>query len=1348
MSVNIKRIITIIIMVSVVGLISLGAYMVVQKSDHRPQDSKQLSEPAIDPKAVAGGADKAWLSQAMEKIKAQEYELSKNKQGLLQAPNRKHNFRMTVHENKVGFEPRTISSEKEEKSKTKKWQWQWETDQMGRLGNMESVDKGERSVQGNMVTYDRKQMKEWYENKPEGIEQGFVIYKKPVAGPKKSSGSDPWVMIQSCRIEGLCLRMAADHSSIDFVDEHQAVIMRYGQLKVKDATDKLLPSEIRVEENTIIVAYQDANAKYPIVIDPLMTNPGWTAESDQANASFGYSVASAGDVNGDGYGDVIVGAYEYDNGHTDEGRAYVYHGSSSGLAATDAWTAESDQANASFGYSVASAGDVNGDGYSDVIVGAPFYDDDHTDEGRAYVYHGSSSGLVAIAYWTAEGNQTYAYFGCSVASAGDVNGDGYSEVIVGAYGYDNGETDEGRAYVYHGSSGGLVNPAAWTAEGDQANAYFGRSVASSGDVNGDGYSDVIVGAHLYDNGADDEGRVFVYQGSSFGLASTAAWTAESDQTYAEFGISVASAGDVNGDGYSDVIVGAYGYNNGEQNEGRVFVYQGSSLGLANTAAWTAESDQTLAYFGISVASAGDVNGDGYSDVIVGAYYYDNGQTNEGRAYVYQGSSSGLANTADWTAESDQISAEFGRSVASAGDVNGDGYSDVIVGARRYDNGQTNEGRAYVYHGSSTGLANTAAWTAESDQTSAYFGLSVASAGDVNGDGYSDVIVGAFCYDNGESNEGRAFVYHGSSSGLAATAAWTAESNQGDAYFGNSVASAGDVNGDGYGDVIVGARYYQNGEAGEGRAYVYHGSSSGLAATANWTAESDQVDAYFGLSVASAGDVNGDGYSDVIVGAFCYDNGESNEGRAFIYHGSISGLAATANWIAESNQANAEFGYSVASAGDVNGDGYSDVIVGAYRYDNGEPDEGRAYVYHGSSSGLAATANWTAESDQISAEFGCSVASAGDVNGDGYSDVIVGAYGYDNGENNEGRAYAYYGSSSGLTATANWTAESDQTSAYFGNSVASSGDVNGDGYSDVIVGSNRYDNGESNEGRAFVYYGNDTVGLSVIPRQARADGSQLIMPVGMASDLLSNTAFRVRLFGRSTQGRIRARLQVQIAESGQSLVSGTMHTQAGYTDLGVPGAEMEYQVSGLNALQAYYWRARLLYDPAQVNNGQLHSPWFRISKGNLEGNADMRTGPEPPLTATSTMSPTVTLTATITPTLTVSPTATPTATITLTPTVTQTSGLANIDLKGKAVLAYPNPAQKQMKFLMHLDKATDVEINIYNLTGERIAKLKESMPAGRGQVLIWNCADIAPGIYLAKVYFNSKEKQTIKLAVMR
>src|SRR5262249_6611668 len=143
-------------------------------------------------------------------------------------------------------------------------------------------------------------------------------------------------------------------------------------------------------------------------------------------------------------------------------------------------------------------------------------------------------------------------------------------------------------------------------------------------------------------------------------------------------------------------------------------------GLQTTPVWTAESDQVGAQFGVAVAPAGDVNGDGYADVIVGASGYDNGQVDEGGAFVYLGSASGLATSAVWTAEGQQVNAGFGYAIATAGDVNGDGYADVIVGALSSDNGQVDEGRAYVYLGSASGLATSAAWTAESDQASALF----------------------------------------------------------------------------------------------------------------------------------------------------------------------------------------------------------------------------------------------------------------------------------------------------------------------------------------------------------------------------------------------------------------------------------------------------------------------------------------------------------------------------------------------------------------------------------------------------------------------------------------------------
>jgi hypothetical protein len=569
-----------------------------------------------------------------------------------------------------------------------------------------------------------------------------------------------------------------------------------------------------------------------------------------------------------------------------------------------------------------------------------------------------------------------------------------------------------------------ADAAAKLEEGYGCNCNWGTVVASAGDVNGDGYADVIV------NG---DGEALVYRGSASGIVGTHTSTAMARLSP---GGSVASAGDVNGDGYDDVIVGAGGFDAGETDEGAAFVYHGGPLGIVDgdptTAGAQLESNQAGSSLGFNVAGAGDVNGDGYADVIVGAPSYDAGLADEGAAFVFHGSGNGIASgsptTADTQLEGDQLDANMGQSVAAAGDVNGDGYDDVIVAAYRYDAGQTDEGVAFVFHGSASGVASGGAGTAgaqlETDQAGALC-VSAAGAGDVDGDGYADVIVAALSYDAGETDEGAAFVFHGSASGVAsggpASADAQLETDQGSARV-NDVAGAGDINGDGYADVIVGSARYDDGQLDEGAAFVFHGSASGIIAagdpaSADAQLESDLADARLGNSVSGAGDVNGDGYADVIVGARLYDSlSASGGGAAFVFHGSASGIAsgnpASADAQLKGNQASAWMGESVAGAGDVNGDGYDDVIVGAVRYDAGETDEGAAFVFLGTPNGIAGSgpsdAEAQLESDQASAFMGDGLAGAGDVNGDGFADVIVGATYYDAGETDEGAAFLFYG----------------------------------------------------------------------------------------------------------------------------------------------------------------------------------------------------------------------------------------------------------------------------------------------------------------------------------------------------
>jgi hypothetical protein len=424
----------------------------------------------------------------------------------------------------------------------------------------------------------------------------------------------------------------------------------------------------------------------------------------------------------------------------------------------------------------------------------------------------------------------------------------------------------------------------------------------------------------------------------------AAWSAESDQDSAWMA-PCSSAGDVNGDGYDDVIVGAPSYDHDFTNEGLARVYLGSPSGLASSPHWSATSGQESSRFGMVVASAGDVDGDDYDDVIVSDMYHDNGQTNEGRAFVYLGSASGPSPTADWTEESDQAYARFGSAVAGAGDVNGDGYDDVLVGAADFDAGQTNEGAAFLYYGSETGPSESPDWTAESDQAGANMGEWVFSAGDVNGDGYDDILIGVPGFDNGQTDEGRLHVYHGSPAGPGATPDVILEIDVAGAWFGSSFEGAGDVNGDGYDDVLVAAPYFSNGQNGEGAAFLYYGSATGLQTDHSWSFESDQTGAE--LWVASVrSNVNGDAYDDILVGSWGYDGLRSDEGKVWVFLGSPAGPSTEPVWTMTGGQAGAEFGVWGTSAGNVNGDAYDDVVIGGWGYDNPEFDEGIVYVYHG------------------------------------------------------------------------------------------------------------------------------------------------------------------------------------------------------------------------------------------------------------------------------------------------------------------------------------------------------------------------------------------------------------------
>ena len=294
------------------------------------------------------------------------------------------------------------------------------------------------------------------------------------------------------------------------------------------------------------------------------------------------------------------------------------------------------------------------------------------------------------------------------------------------------------------------------------------------------------------------------------------------------------------------------------------------------------------------------------------------------------------------------------------DLNGDGYSDLAVGAPDQSFGLAGAGALYVLPGSSTGLPATIGGFLPSPRPDlgGAFANSVA-CGDLDADGFADLVVGGIDQTSGATYEGNAYFLLGGATGVGATPAVRLDSpaNQELAVFSFNIVVPGDVNGDGYADAAIAATREHAEDYEAGAVHVYHGSSSGLPAVPNTSVAcfGSCHRAEFGAGLATAGDVDLDGYADLLVGAPGFDGGATDEGGAFVFRGGPDGLSRTAAWSVEcpGHQADAAFGTTVA-AGDVDGDGWTDLLVGATGYDGSAPDEGRAWVYLGGASGFPAS----------------------------------------------------------------------------------------------------------------------------------------------------------------------------------------------------------------------------------------------------------------------------------------------------------------------------------------------------------------------------------------------------------
>jgi len=749
----------------------------------------------------------------------------------------------------------------------------------------------------------------------------------------------------------------------------------------------------------------------PEIVDlQTLASEGFAILGEDAAGRAGQSVSRAGDVNGDGLDDVIIG--------TQGGSAYVVYGRESGLRDIDLENLRPDEGFEIRGAfdlylaDVSAVGDINGDGFDDVVVGGSFYYGWYGNFDQAFVVFGSASDRDVVSLADLNGNGFWIWGpegdldGMRVGAAGDVNGDGFDDMILGAPTANNGD---GAAYVVFGKANlsfvdlfGMKATDGFKIAG-KANwaEATGLSVSGVGDINGDGYDDVIVSAPYGDAGGLNAGQAYVIFGkaSGFGtidlsnLAASAGFIIQGDAAGDHAGFSVSGAGDFNGDGLSDILIGAPDANNTHQLGGEAYVIFGKAggsgtvflSGLSGSTGFAIYGAAASDHAGFSVSAAGDVNNDGYDDIIIGAPGNDAPQAaNAGAAYVIYGRA-GTTGTIDlsnlsamdgYIVQGAAADDQAGFSVSGAGDIDGDGAGDLIIGAPFNDRGAINAGAAYVLSGSMNFDVD----------------LSVSGSGDFNGDGRDDVLwrnnFGTVTDWLGQADGG--FVGNGSNAYVPAGLDW-------------HVQGFGDFNGDHRDDVL-----WRN----DGGSVTYwFGQDNGGFVGNNGLFTTVSKDWH----IAGAGDFNGDGRDDIL---WRNDNGVVTDwlGQS---NGSFSVNSASVN-----NPAGLD--WHIIGTGDFNGDGRDDVL---WRNDGGtvttwlgQPDGG--FV---GNDNLYAT---------MSSDW--HIVGAGDFNGDGRDDILW--------RNDDGTVTDWLGQANGNMSS---NLGSANNPAGLDWNIAGVGDYNGDGRDDVL-----------------------------------------------------------------------------------------------------------------------------------------------------------------------------------------------------------------------------------------------------------------------------------------------------------
>jgi len=809
---------------------------------------------------------------------------------------------------------------------------------------------------------------------------------------------------------------------------------------------------------------------------------------------FGIALDTIGDLDSDGILELVASAYWDDDGGTNRGAVWILFMNNDGTVNTQQkisdiqgnFTGTLDD-NDSWGASVCALGDLDGDGIPDIAVGTHRDDDGGTDRGAVWILFLNTDGTVKSHQKISDiqGNFTGTldnsdFFGLSVASLGDLDGDNIVDIAVGARWDDDGGTNRGAVWILFLNTDGTVKShqkisdiqGSFTGTLDNEDR-FGMHVEGIGDLDGDGINDITVSANYDDDGGTNKGAVWILFLNTDGTVKSYQKISDTQGNFTGilddndlFSQSVCTVGDLNNDGIVDIAVGAMGDDDGGTDRGAVWIlfmnndgtvksYQKISNTQGNFTGILDDNDG----FGNDLAYLGDWNGDGFSDLVVSAYLDDDGGTDRGAVWILfledtcaiipavdsciqvksfqkisdtQGNFTGILDNDD----------RFGTSVDTVGDLDSDGILELAVGAYYDDDGGTNRGAIWI-------LFMNADGTVKSDQkisdiqggftgtlsNNDNFGISICSLGDLDGDGVSDIAVGAHYDDDGGSDKGAIWILFLNADGTVKShqkisdiqAGFTGVLDNSD-LFGQSVASLGDIDGDNIVDIAVGARWDDDGGIDRGAVWILFLNTDGTVKSHQKISDTQggftgilDNDDRFGTEVKGIEDLDGDGIVDLCVGVPRDDDGGTDRGAVWILFLNTDGTVKSHQKISDTQGGftgildnDDRLGRAISSIGDVSNDGIRDIVVSAFRDDDGGTDRGAVWILYLNTDGTVKSYQKISDTQggftgilDNDDHFGTNVVNIGDWDGNGLNDIAIGTSLDDDGGTDRGAVWILF-----------------------------------------------------------------------------------------------------------------------------------------------------------------------------------------------------------------------------------------------------------------------------------------------------------------------------------------------------